>query len=521
MARKVYKTGSAVERVSSRSYEISGWNPDGKVCSNPTCPKDDLDGTVILHGDSGTVEMGSDCAAKALGRESAEAVKAEAIRKSLEAAKREEAALASAATSLAKLEDKLASGQLAVAEARDKARDVVERINQISSVVPDVRDLHPRLAKVNKTLIDDIIRQIDERRRELEKTEDALRMEELDLVVPTRTVHVRKHKDKQGITQQEVVLSVPPRTVHRAVWEPQHKSGAGVRNIVRVFRDATPAEVEYWSDWYYNAHSQVMALAHEYDIDEDVMCGVVAVLSPGNKWVGNLVAARAVVEGYLAGERRAGSVKYDRPGIITNAYTANIDKAIKFLEAGANGTFDAAHVNFGGVSGKGEFADGEKADEDTAQEAPSITGPKVTVFYESLANPQEVERNIVTDSHAINIWLGKKKALKDTPAAPEGSALRKAIEDDYKKAASKLGLPVQHLQAITWYIWKYTQSREKATAVEEIAKASRHKYKRRLDATLAFTGGSAPKSLYKQAGEERPTKLTAKGRRGGKRKASA
>lgn len=512
MALKVYKKGSASDKVASRSYEIDGWNPEGRVCQSPDCPKDDLDGTVILSGDSGTVEMGSKCAARALGRESAEAVKADAIRKSLEAAKREEAALSSAATKLEKLPPS--------AESRDKVVGVIESVNATPSVVSGgVPTLHPRLAKVNKALIDDILKHIDERRRKLEKVEDALKMEELYLG-PSQVVYVPTRKDPY--TEHEVRKVIAPRSVPERLWQPHYESGAGLRNVIRVFEEATPAEVEYWSDWYYNAHSQVMALAQEYGIDEDVMCGVVAVLSPGNKWVGNLVAARAVVEGYLAGERRAGSVKYDRPGLITNAYTANIDKAIKFLKAGDDGTFDAAHISFAGVAGKGEFADGEKADEDTEQEAPSITGPKVTVFYESLANPDEVAHKIVTDSHAINIWLGKKKVLKETPAAPEGSPLREAIEDDYKKAASRLGLPVQHLQAITWYIWKYTQSREKAEAAEKRAKAKRHLYKRRLDAMLAFAG-KAPKSFYEEAGEDMPVKpkRTVAGRRGGKRKASA
>ena len=33
---------------------------------------------------------------------------------------------------------------------------------------------------------------------------------------------------------------------------------------------------------------------------------------------------------------------------------------------------------------------------------------------------------------------------------------RESMVEDYKKAAAELGIPVQSLQAVTWYIWKYT-----------------------------------------------------------------
>jgi hypothetical protein len=61
---------------------------------------------------------------------------------------------------------------------------------------------------------------------------------------------------------------------------------------------------------------------------------------------------------------------------------------------------------------------------------------------------------MVLDGHAINIWKGEKIRLKglSTPTGKE----RTAMIQDYHTAAEQLGVPVQAVQAVTWYIWKYT-----------------------------------------------------------------
>ena len=42
-----------------------------------------------------------------------------------------------------------------------------------------------------------------------------------------------------------------------------------------------------------------------------------------------------------------------------------------------------------------------------------VRGPKVTVFFYSLLDPKKVERDLVLDGHAINVWRGVKVPLKN------------------------------------------------------------------------------------------------------------
>lgn len=83
-----------------------------------------------------------------------------------------------------------------------------------------------------------------------------------------------------------------------------------------------------------------------------------------------------------------------------------------------------------------------------------VTGPKVVEFFQSLMNPASVADRLVLDGHAINIWRGEKRPLKGLRMPNKRE--REQMLADYQKAAEIAGLPVQSVQAITWYIWKHT-----------------------------------------------------------------
>lgn len=181
----------------------------------------------------------------------------------------------------------------------------------------------------------------------------------------------------------------------------------GVANIMAVYNQATPEEKDYWGRWYHHANKDVAELADKYRLDFRMAAGVVAVLSPGNKWLENLKAAEKVIEGVLK----------------VNAYPAFVKKAQNILQG--------------------------------APVEQQVTGPKVSVFLQSLINPDAVEKDIVLDGHAINIWRGTKRALKNL-AKPTVQERRQMVED-YSEAAKQLGVPTQAVQAVTWYIWKYSK----------------------------------------------------------------
>lgn len=183
------------------------------------------------------------------------------------------------------------------------------------------------------------------------------------------------------------------------------KASGGVENIKAVYSQATPEEQEYWGRWYHNAKADVEELASQFSLPFPVMAAIVAVLSPGNKWNGNLLAAEKLLKGDTK----------------INAYPRQAARALQILKTG---------------------------------DTKLVTGPKVTVFYKSLMDPASVEKDMVLDGHAINIWRGEKAALKGlrNPSTRE----RAQMVADYQKAAEELGVPVQAVQATTWYIWKYT-----------------------------------------------------------------
>lgn len=204
-------------------------------------------------------------------------------------------------------------------------------------------------------------------------------------------------------TQQ--VLPEPKREAPKTPEQLGIEPDAGVENILRVYREATPAEAEYWGRWYRHAGDDVQAMAEHYGLPFEQVAAVVAALSPGNKWAANLRAADDVLSGN------------DR----TNAYPRNLVKARHILETG---------------------------------DVDVIRTPKVWVFYQSLLDPDLAAQDMVLDGHAINIWRGQKVPLKGLVGPNETE--RRAMLDDYKRAAAILGVPVQAVQAVTWYIWKYT-----------------------------------------------------------------
>lgn len=205
-------------------------------------------------------------------------------------------------------------------------------------------------------------------------------------------------------TIEEVIVE-PKRINALGLSKLNLKSEDGINNIITVYNQASSEEKDYWGKWYHHAKDDVIELVEKYNIPFETMAAIVAVLSPGNKWKGNLLAAERVMQG--------------SPKV--NAYPISLAKANKIK--------DSNDVSW-------------------------VSGPKVTVFYKSLLDPKSVENNLVLDGHAINIWRGEKKALKGLKKPSKET--REKMVNDYLDAAKHLNVPVQAVQAVTWYIWKYT-----------------------------------------------------------------
>ncbi len=224
------------------------------------------------------------------------------------------------------------------------------------------------------------------------------------------------------VLQQEASKITEPKRSGLSVDQLGLESHGGVKNIIKVYNQATPEEKDYWGRWYHNAKTDVQELAVQFNLPFPVVAGIVAVLSPGNKWSMNLLAAERLLQGQSK----------------INAYPRQVQRAQRILETGDIGL---------------------------------VSGPKVTVFFNSLVDPKMVEKDMVLDGHAINIWRGEKVSLKNLTYP--NSKERTQMIQDYQTAAKELGVPVQAVQAVTWYIWKYTGKTaplEAPTSVYDVSK---------------------------------------------------
>ncbi|APU88970.1 hypothetical protein Rctr197k_173 [Virus Rctr197k] len=357
-----------------------------------------------------------------------------------------------------------------------------------------------------------IWRQVVEKNRRLEKAKERKKKGELEmfgLVVNASALAglrpevidalVREHGwTVVALTEHEEKHDKPapePKRESTPVEKLKLRPDGGYTNILKVLRLATPEEVEYWGKWYPFASSVVKELAARYGVPFEAAAGVVAVMSPGNKWHQNIEVARQIIEFWKAqrayGPFSAPSLsEVPGPQIVAPAplTEVTVDDDIDYDEPteraaqlGRPYAFEplvtqpknapatvmkpkgprSYPLGFMGPTPAGYPKNVEKAMAilDGAPPEQVITGPKVTVFYQSLLDPTSVENDLVLDGHAINIWRGTKRPLKGISQPSEGE--RAQMVRDYQRVAKASGLSVQAVQAITWFIWKSVKGTEK------------------------------------------------------------
>ena len=192
-------------------------------------------------------------------------------------------------------------------------------------------------------------------------------------------------------------------------------SSKNIRNIKAIYELATAAERVDGKAWYGVANCIAKTIADQYGIHPAEAAGVLAALSPRNKWSRNVVDAEALVAAYVAG----GAEQARLTKVCT--FGANKAKAIRILEAGVITDADVLAI---------------------------LSGPKLSEFYSCIVGISDV----CIDGHAYCVWTGGRTNLKDVPAI--GVKIRKQIKADYREAAEDLGLTASALQAITWCAWR-------------------------------------------------------------------
>ena len=191
-----------------------------------------------------------------------------------------------------------------------------------------------------------------------------------------------------------------------------------MENILKIYKLATPEEKRDGVVWYVNAYADCKRIALDTKVPVHIVVGVVAALSPNNKWDRNITNARDLIEGYLNGEH-VESIK-------VSTYHAMKHKAWSILDA--------------------------MPDEDGVSLI--LNGQKITSFYRNIMGHD----TCTVDGHARNIYYGERHGLTDDKSNV-GKREYFEISQAYVKAGKRVrvngrSLKAFEIQAITWVVWR-------------------------------------------------------------------
>jgi len=185
-------------------------------------------------------------------------------------------------------------------------------------------------------------------------------------------------------------------------------------NILSIYKLAKTSEVIQGSQWYPTAKLIAERIASEYNMAVSTVVGVIAALSPRNKWERNLVDAENLIRVWCVDRESADSVK-------VCTFGKNKAKAIQILN--------------------------EQASYDDVLTI--LSGPKLREFYTCIMGYVE---DVCIDGHAYSVWAGDRITLDSIPSI--GIKLRREIKKAYVDAASQVGIKPSEMQAITWCAWR-------------------------------------------------------------------
>ena len=189
-------------------------------------------------------------------------------------------------------------------------------------------------------------------------------------------------------------------------------------NILKVFSLATPDEIADGIKWYAEAQAISKKLALKHDMPLHIVVGVMAALSPNNKWERNVQNTDELIAAYLNGDAIE-SIK-------VSTYNKMKEKAWSILDAMPN----------------------------HEQTISILNGQKIVSFYRNIMG----DDTCTVDGHAYNIWRYERHGLT-TDKTNIGKKLYVEIQEAYVDAANTTlvngrKLKAFEMQAITWVTWK-------------------------------------------------------------------
>jgi hypothetical protein len=192
------------------------------------------------------------------------------------------------------------------------------------------------------------------------------------------------------------------------------------KNISAMLQLASVADIEEGVDWYDRAGRLGKRFAETYGCTIEQSVGVIAALSPNNKWARNCQDAESCIKAWSLGR--------DVMGVVCCTYPVMQDKAKRILDLSNPSREDVAAI---------------------------LNGRKVSAFALSILGEASA---VCVDGHAFAIWLGERVPTTKTPSI--GKKLYARIAADYctvakrSKAICGHQLTAAQVQAVTWVTYR-------------------------------------------------------------------
>ncbi len=192
------------------------------------------------------------------------------------------------------------------------------------------------------------------------------------------------------------------------------------KNVSAMLQLASIADINDGIEWYARAGRLGERLADEYGCTIEQSVGVIAALSPNNKWKRNCQDAESCIKAWSLGR--------EVMDIVCCTYPAMKDKAKRILGLKAPSREDVAAI---------------------------LNGRKISAFALSILGEASA---VCVDGHAFAIWLGERVPTTKTPSL--GKKLYARISADYctvskrSKAICGHDLTAAQVQAVTWVTYR-------------------------------------------------------------------
>jgi hypothetical protein len=192
-------------------------------------------------------------------------------------------------------------------------------------------------------------------------------------------------------------------------------------SILATYFQSSETDRQTGRQWYQNAYSVCVTLGEKYGVHSDIVAGVIAALSPNNRWESNVIDAEIML--------RAWAAEIDYSSVKVATYSNNKDKAATIIDCNLN----------------------------REQIVKVLRGNKTVAFFLCIASNGDSDTPCI-DGHAYNVWNGTVSTLKEVPSLSDKTF--RIIQDAYRDAAKIISTvtgeyhSAAQVQAITWVAYR-------------------------------------------------------------------